>query len=614
MVQEMDIDEILRRVQKPARYIGQEWNRVVKGWEEVEVRVVLIYPDAYEIGMSSLGLAILYELLNRQPYVLAERAYAPWVDMSAELRQHGLHLFSLESRRPLGDFDILGFSLGYELTYTNVLNILDLTGIPLLARERDESHPLVVGGGSSVLNPEPMADFFDLFVIGEGEEVVLELVEVFRRWKKEGGRREELLRSLARIPGIYIPQFYEVGYQPDGYPSKIEPKIPEAARVVERRFVSPLPPPPVCPVVPYVEVVHDRAAIEIQRGCTRGCRFCQAGVIYRPLRERSLEEILAAAEEILRNSGYEELSLLSLSTTDYPYIEELVSKLSSRYQRSRLNLSLPSLRPDAFSVKLAKLAFGRKSSLTFAPEAGTERLRWVINKPIADEEILGTIELATSSGWNSFKLYFMLGLPTEEEKDVEGIISLARKMRNLGSGRGPNIRVSVSPFVPKPHTPFQWVRQASPEEIAPKLQLLRRGLKKAGIQLSWQDPRLSLLEGVFSRGDRRLGRVLRRAWELGCLFDGWREHFKWELWQQAFWDSDLDPNFYLRERGLEEFLPWSHIDSGVSSAYLRRELERSRRGEPTPDCRSSCQACGLQRWDRTCARKASASSQGKTTG
>lgn len=603
MVQEMNLDEVLRRVQKPARYIGKEWNSVLKGWGEVEVRVVLIYPDAYEIGMSSLGLTILYELLNRQPYVLAERAYAPWVDMSAELRQHGLHLFSLESRRPLCDFDILGFSLGYELTYTNVLNILDLAGIPFLAGERNESHPLVVGGGSCVLNPEPMADFFDLFVIGEGEEVVLELVEAFRRWKREGGRREDLLRSLARIPGIYVPRFYEVEYRADGYPSRIEPKIPEAARVVERRFVSPLPPPPVRPVVPYVEVVHDRAAIEIQRGCTRGCRFCQAGVIYRPIRERSPEEILAAAEEILRNSGYEELSLLSLSTTDYPQIEELVSKLSSRYQRSRLNLSLPSLRPDAFSVKLAKLAFGRKSSLTFAPEAGTERLRRVINKPIADEEILGTIKLAASSGWNSFKLYFMLGLPTEEEEDVEGIISLARKMRNLGSGRGPNIRASISPFVPKPHTPFQWVRQASPEEMAPKLQLLRRGFKKAGVRLSWQDPRLSLLEGVFSRGDRRLGRVLRRAWELGCLFDGWREHFKWELWQQAFWDSDLDPNFYLRERSLEELLPWSHIDSGVSSAYLRRELERSRRGELTPDCRSSCQACGLQRWDKACRDK-----------
>jgi len=609
MVQEMDIDEILRRVTKPARYIGREWNSVVKDWEEVEVRVVLIYPDAYEIGMSSLGLAILYELLNRQPYVLAERAYAPWVDLAAELRQHGLPLFSLESRRKLKDFDILGFSLGYELTYTNVLNILDLAGIPLLAEERDESHPLVVGGGSSVLNPEPMADFFDLFVIGEGEEVVLELVEIFRRWKKEDGRRAELLRELARIPGIYVPQFYEVGYQADGYLSKIEPKIPEAARFVERRFVFPLPPPPVCPVVPYVEVVHDRAAIEIQRGCSRGCRFCQAGVIYRPLRERTLEEILAATEEILSNSGYEELSLLSLSTTDYPQIEELVSKLSSRYRRSRLNLSLPSLRPDAFSVKLAEVAFGRKSSLTFAPEAGTERLRQVINKPIADEEILGTIELATSSGWNSFKLYFMLDLPTEEEKDVEGIISLVRKMKHLGSGRRPNIRVSVSPFVPKPHTPFQWVRQASPGEIAPKLQILRRGLKKTGVQLSWQDPRLSLLEGVFSRGDRRLGRVVRRAWELGCLFDGWREHFKWELWQKAFWDSDLDPNFYLRERGLEELLPWSHIDSGVSSAYLRRELERSRRGEPTPDCRSSCQACGLQRWDKTCRDKLRQSSE-----
>ncbi len=596
------LDEILRRVQKPARYIGREWNSLVKDWEEIEVKVALIYPDAYEIGMSSLGLSILYELLNRQPYILAERAYAPWVDLSAELRQHDLPLFSLESKRKLRDFDILGFSLGYELTYTNVLNILDLAGIPLLAGERNEEHPLVVGGGSSVLNPEPIADFFDLFVIGEGEEVVLELAETFRRWKREGGQRAELLRELAKIPGVYVPQFYQIEYR-DGQILKIEPRVPEAARVVERRFVFPLPPPPVCPVVPYAEVVHDRAVIEIQRGCSRGCRFCQAGVIYRPPRERKLEEILEAAEEILSNSGYEELSLLSLSTTDYPQIEELVLRLSERYKLSRLNLSLPSLRPDAFSLRLAEVAFGRKSSLTFAPEAGTERLRQVINKPISDEEILRTIELAARSGWSSFKLYFMLGLPTEREEDVEGIVSLARKMRHLGSGRRPNLKVSVSPFVPKPHTPFQWAGQADPEDMGSKLQMLRRGLRKTGVHLSWQDPLMSLLEGVFSRGDRRLGQVVQRAWELGCLFDGWREHFRWERWQQAFWDSDLDPDFYLRERGLGELLPWSHIDSGVSLTYLRRELERSRRGEPTPDCRFSCQACGLQRWDLTCQEK-----------
>jgi len=605
-----DLDGILRRVTKPARYTGGEWNSVVKDWEKVEVRMVLAYPDAYEIGMSNLGLAILYELLNQQPYILAERAYAPWVDMAAELRRESVPLFSLESRRPLKDFDILGFSLGYELTYTNVLSMLDLAGIPLLAEERDESYPLVIAGGSCTLNPEPMADFFDLFVIGEGEEVVLELTEVFRRWKREGTRsKQELLRELARLRGIYVPGFYQVEYQPDGGIFAIKPQIPEAKEVIERRFVSPLSPPPIRPVVPYVEVVHDRAAIEIQRGCTRGCRFCQAGAIYRPLRERPLEEVLSAVDRVLANSGYEELSLLSLSTTDYPYIEELVSHLSRRYQKSRLNLSLPSLRPDAFSVRLAELAFGRKASLTFAPEAGTERLRWVINKPISDGELLETIGIAARAGWGSFKLYFMLGLPTETEEDVEAIASLVRKLRQLGSGKGLHIRANCSTFIPKPHTPFQWIGQAGEGVILERQQILKRGLRKTGAQLSWLDTKLSLLEGVFSRGDRRLGRVIRRAWELGCGFDSWREHFKWEPWQQAFWDSGVDPDFYLRERELGETLPWSHIDPGISTAFLRRELERSQKGEPTPDCRSSCQACGLQRWDKTCRDKLQQSSE-----
>lgn len=594
------LDDILRRVSKPARYVGHEWNSVVKDWEETEVRIALIYPDAYEIGMSNLGLAILYKILNQKPQILVERAYAPWVDLAAELRHRNIPLFSLETKRPLKDFDILGFSLGYELTYTNVLNILDLAGIPLLAEERDDFYPLVIAGGSCVLNPEPMADFFDLFVIGEGEGVVLELTEAFCQWKKEGtGRKKELLQSLAKIPGIYIPSFYRVEYQPDGQIFSITPQIPEAKEVIERRFVSPLPSPPTRPLVPYMEIVHDRAAVEIERGCTRGCRFCQAGAIYRPLRERKPEEVLSAADEILESSGYEEISLLSLSTTDYPYIEELISSLAKRYQRSHLNLSLPSLRPDAFSLRLAELAFGKKTSLTFAPEAGTERLRRVINKPISEEQLLETIEMAAEAGWRGFKLYFMLGLPTETQEDVEGIVSLVHKLKQKGKKR---FRISCSTFIPKPHTPFQWVQQAGEEEILPKQRILKQGLKK-DVQLSWQDAKLSLLEGVLSRGDRRLGKVIRRAWELGCVFDGWREQLDYKLWEQAFWDSNLDPSFYPRERRLEEILPWSHIDSGVSTAFLKHELEQSQKEKPIPDCRFLCQGCGLQRWEENCRKK-----------
>jgi len=605
-----NLDRILPRVTRPARYTGNEWNSIVKDWNAVDIRMALVYPDLYEIGMSNLGLSILYDLVNRQPKALAERAYAPWVDMEAEMRKASLPLFSLESKRPLKDFDVIGFSLGYELTYTNVLNMLDLAQIPVLAGERNDSQPLIIAGGCCALNAEPMAEFIDVFVLGEGEEVLLELLETLRRWKLQGSRRkQELLLGLAGIPGIYVPSLYRVDYNSDGTVSSIAPKLPEAKPSLRRRVVVELLPVVTRPVVPYLEVVHDRAAIEIQRGCTRGCRFCQAGTIYRPLRKRPKEEVLEAADELLRNCGYNELSLLSLSTSEHPDIESLVSALAVRYREHYLKISLPSLRMDSTSVRLMDLlASGKKTGLTFAPEAGSDRLRQAINKGIAEDEMLQTIAMAAERGWNGVKLYFMIGLPTETFDDVEGIVQLVQRLRQAGRkprGRPFQVRASVSAFVPKAHTPFQWVPQNTEEELRAKVEVLRRGLKRSGAHLSWQEPRTSLLEGVLTRGDRRLAKVIHRAWQLGCTFDSWSERFDSEKWLRAFNDVGLDPAFYAhRQRTLDEKLPWSHIDVGVSTAFLKREYERTFRGTETEDCRyGKCNACGLEHWYTDCQRK-----------
>lgn len=590
-------------MEKPARYTGGELNAVVKPWDQVKVRVALAFPDIYEIGFSHLGLRLLYHLINEQEDYLAERVYAPATDLEQELRKAGLPLFTLESQKSLAQFDLVGFTLQYELSYTNILNMLNLAGIPLKREERSETDPLIIGGGPGSFNPEPLADFFDLFLLGEGEEAILEILAMIATGKAKGWTKQAIKQELLKIPGVYIPEFYAVEYTAEGRIATIRP-LPPAPPVVKKRIVRDFDRAflPRKELVPWVEPVHDRAIVELFRGCTRGCRFCQAGMVYRPVRERSPAVLTDYLQRIIAGTGYEEISLTSLSSADYTKIEEMIAALTDCFAAQNVKISLPSLRVDSFSPELAARFQGeRKSGLTFAPEAGTERLRRVINKNLTDEQIMQTAEAAFAAGWQRLKLYFMIGLPTETDADLEGIANLARTI--LATGRrihGPKagrvqVTVSVATFVPKPHTPFQWRPQISLAETKRRQVFLQERLVGRGLQFSWHDPVLSQLEGVLSRGDRRLGQALLKAWELGCTFDSWPDKFRWDLWSQALSATGLRVEDYLRARSYQEILPWDHLSAGVNKDYLRHEDQRAEEEKITLDCRTrkGCTVCGV---------------------
>ena len=596
----LDIELLLARVSKPARYTGGELHSVRKDWSTTPGRIALVYPDVYEVGMSNLGLQLLYGIVNHQPDLLAERAYAPWVDMEKLMRDRAIPLFSLESRRPLSDFDLIGISLSVELDYTNVLNILNLSGVPILTAERGQEHPIILAGGSGTYNPEPLADFFDVMVVGDGEEVLPEVMRLYASMKPSGrpddrAPRREFLRAAAALEGVYVPSLYQP--QDGGPPRPIDGSAPAT---IQARRVSTIGGSPRKPIVPFVEPVHDRAMVEVQRGCTRGCRFCQAGIIYRPVREQDPEIVLETAEEILANTGHDEVSLVSLSTSDYSGISVVLEKMAAQYPQRRVKVSLPSLRVDSFSVELAhslKGAYG--GGLTFAPEAGTQRLRDVINKGVTQQDIEDAAAAAFSFGWQAVKLYFMIGLPTETAEDIDGIAKLAYRVRDIGRekvGNRTRVKASVGAFIPKPNAPFQWSGQESYGRIKEKMARLQKQIKGPGLSLGWHDAETSIVEAALARGDRRTGAVILRAWQMGCKFDAWSEHFSFGRWAEAFSAEGMEIHA-VAERSIstDEPLPWDHISPGVKKAFLVEEYERGLRGELSPDCRTEkCLACGVR--------------------
>ncbi|MDW7772066.1 MAG: TIGR03960 family B12-binding radical SAM protein [Desulfobulbaceae bacterium] len=597
MSERISIDNILPLVKKPGRYIGGELHCAAKTWEEAEVRFAFVFPDLYEIGMSHQGLQILYHIVNSRKEILAERSFVPDIDMESELRQNGLPLFSLESRTPLRCFDAIGITLPYELSYTNILTVLDLAGIPFRGAGRSGDFPLVIGGGSCGLNPEPVADFFDAIVLGDGEEVILEIAEVVRAAKRHGLSRPQVLSGLAAIEGVYVPSFFAPQYSGSEFTGVIPLK--KGYTAVRRRVLPRLPGPEetASPLVPIVKPVHDRLGVEIARGCTRGCRFCQAGIIYRPVRERPVEDILAIADRGIRSSGFHEMALLSLSSGDFSCLPELMMRLMDRYADQYVSVSMPSMRVGTLTPEIMnQIRRVRKTGFTVAPEAGTDRLREVINKGITEEDLLATCRNAFAMGWNLIKFYFMIGLPTETWEDVEAIVELARKARETAgpAAKRVQINVSVGTFVPKPHTAFQWERQLTLEEAKERINKLKVLLPRRGFKLKWHDPYQSVLEGVFSRGDRRLSSLVEQAWRNGVRLDGWSEHYRLENWQQAADQCGIDLNSYLREKDQDKPLPWDHLDPGVDREFLARERQNALAGNYTPDCRTEgCQKCGL---------------------
>ena len=605
-------DEILLQIDKAARYIGGEVNSVMKDKEKVDIRFCMAFPDVYEIGMSNLGMMILYDMFNKREDVWCERLFSPWTDLDKVMRENKIPLFALESQDPVKEFDFLGITLGYEMCYTNVLQLLDLSGIPLKTEERGEEDPLVIGGGACAYNPEPLAPFFDMFYIGEGETSYDALFDAYKENKAEGGSREDFLLKAAKIPGIYVPAFYDVTYKEDGTIASFAPNRPGVPAVVEKQLVLDMEKDYdrlEAPVVPFIKATQDRVTLEIQRGCIRGCRFCQAGMICRPTRERKVETLKESARVMLEKTGHEEISLSSLSSSDYSELKELVNYLIEETGPKAVNISLPSLRMDAFALDvMSKVQDVKKSSLTFAPEAGSQRLRNVINKGLTEEDILHGAGQAFEGGWNRVKLYFMLGLPTETEEDMKGIAHLAEKIAERyyeipKEQRNGKVQISVSTsfFVPKPFTPFQWAPMFREEDFIEKAKIvkeeIRAQLNQKSIRYHWHEPDVTVLEGFLARGDRRCAQVILKAYEKGALYDAWSENFRYDLWKEAFAETGVDIEFYtLRERNTEEILPWDFIDAGVSRKFLIREWERALSEEVTPNCRQKCSGCGVKKY------------------